>query len=236
MNISNIKKDLSAIVLCGGKGKRLYPLTKKIPKPLIKIKNKEILSYILDHLFSYKIKDVILATGYKNKSFKSFHTKSKNRSKIKILDTGENDDIIKRILKCEEICKKYILICYGDTLVDLNIDKLIGFFNKNDKKITISSYNLKSQFGLMKVSKKGNVLSFSEKPNLGFYFNIGFFLMKKDNLKFLKPFKSFQNFLENKNSKLVLRSFIHKGSHITVNTISELSFANKRITEINNAK
>ena len=109
MNISKIKKNLSTIILCGGKGKRLYPLTKNIPKPLIKIKNKEILSYILDHLFNYKINDVILATGYKHKIFLNFHSKIKNQSNIKILNTGEDEDIIKRILKCEKICKgKYL--------------------------------------------------------------------------------------------------------------------------------
>ena len=75
MNISKIKDNLSTIILCGGRGKRLYPLTKNIPKPLIKIKNKEILRYILDHLFNYKIKNVILATGYKHKSFLNFHSK-----------------------------------------------------------------------------------------------------------------------------------------------------------------
>ena len=232
MNISKIKKNLSTIILCGGKGKRLYPLTKNIPKPLIKIKNKEILCYILDHLSNFKINDIILATGYKHKIFLNFHSKIKNKSNIKILNTGEDEDIIKRILKCEKICKDYILICYGDTLVDLDIDKLISFFLKNQNKITLSSYNFKSQFGLMKVAKNGDVKSFIEKPDLGLYFNIGFFIMKKEKLKTLKSFKSFKSFLENKTSKPIFRSFIHKGSHITVNTISELSIAKEKLNEM----
>ena len=68
----NFKKNLTVIILCGGKGKRLLPQTKKTPKPLIKINKKEILFHIIEHLKSYKLDDIILATGYKDSSFKKF--------------------------------------------------------------------------------------------------------------------------------------------------------------------
>ena len=87
----------------------------------------------------------------------------------------------------------------------------------------------------MKVAKNGDVKSFMEKPDLGLYFNIGFFIMKKEKLKTLKSFKSFKSFLENKTSKPIFRSFIHKGSHITVNTISELSIAKEKLNEMKHA-
>ena len=96
------KDNLTAIILCGGKGTRLYPLTKNTPKPLIKIKNKEILKYILDHLFKARINNIILATGYKHKSFKNFYLKliPNLKSKIKVLNTCANNDILKRIAIC----------------------------------------------------------------------------------------------------------------------------------------
>ena len=85
------KDNLTAIILCGGKGTRLYPLTKNTPKPLIKIKNKEILKYILDHLFKARINNIILATGYKHKSFKNFYLKLIPNLKSKIKDKDKND-------------------------------------------------------------------------------------------------------------------------------------------------
>ena len=48
--VSEFKNKLTVIILCGGKGKRLLPITKNIPKPLIKINNKEIIYYILEHI------------------------------------------------------------------------------------------------------------------------------------------------------------------------------------------
>ena len=64
--VTEFKKNLTVIILCGGKGKRLLPITKIIPKPLIKINEKEIIYYILEHLKKYNLKKVILATGYKH--------------------------------------------------------------------------------------------------------------------------------------------------------------------------
>ena len=223
------KNNLSAIILCGGMGKRLYPITKLTPKPLVKIKKKEMLTYVIEHLKSYDVEDIVLATGYKHNSFKSFLKKNKNLKKIRAINSGKNSDILQRIIKSSKETKVYILVCYGDTLADVNINSLIGFFKKNLDKIILSSYNLKSQFGLMKIGKNGKVLSFEEKPNLGFNFNIGFFLFKKEKIQFLKKFTSWQNFLENKNSRNFLRSYVHTGKHITVNTIHELEEAEKNL-------
>ena len=74
-NHQNFKKNLSVIILCGGKGKRLLPQTKKTPKPLIKINKKEILFHIIEHMQDYKLENIILATGYKDSSFKRFQNK-----------------------------------------------------------------------------------------------------------------------------------------------------------------
>ena len=232
INHQNFKKNLSVMILCGGKGKRLLPQTKKTPKPLIKINKKEILFHIIEHIRSYKLENIILATGYKDSSFKSFQNKYSNKFKTKTVYSGINADILSRILKCENYLKENVLICYGDTIVDLNIDRLISFFKKNPNKITLCSYNLTSQFGLMKINNKGNIVSFKEKPKLDYYFNIRFFLLKKKNFKYLKTFKSFQSFLENKKSTKHLKSFKHVGKHITVNTIQELHEAEKNLRKI----
>jgi len=124
-------------------------------------------------------------------------------------------------------------LCYGDTITDINIDKLINFFALNQSKIILSSYNLKSQFGLMKISKSGKVRSFEEKPKLNFYFNIGYFLFKKENLKYMKLFNSFQKFLENKKTLKMLRSFIHKGDHININKLKKQNNAKKKLKKLN---
>ena len=78
LNISKIKNNLSVIILCGGEGQRLRPLTKKIPKPLIKIRNTGIIEYIINHFHRHKINNIIIATCYKDKLIKKFIKKKLN--------------------------------------------------------------------------------------------------------------------------------------------------------------
>ena len=87
-NISKIKNSLSVIILCGGQGQRLRPLTEKIPKPLIKIKNKTIIEYIINHFHKHKIENIIIVTGYKHKLLKQFVNKkyiNRDNYSIKLL-------------------------------------------------------------------------------------------------------------------------------------------------------
>ena len=64
--------NLSAIILCGGKGMRLRPLTEDMPKSLIEINGKPILYYIISHLLKYGVNKIIIASGYKSSMIESF--------------------------------------------------------------------------------------------------------------------------------------------------------------------
>jgi len=228
-NIKQFKKKLTVIVLCGGQGQRLRPLTSDIPKPLIKIKSKALLEYIINHLLKFKIKNIVVASGYKNHLIKKF-VSNKYKNKIEVINTGVKTDIITRIKKITEKKEGDFLICYGDTLVDINIDKLAKFYLLNKNKIILSSYELKSSFGIVNTNKKNNtVLSFEEKPNLGVWFNIGYIIFSKKYFRMLSKFKRFELFLNFCAKKKLMKSFKHFGRHITINTITELENAKSQI-------
>jgi len=229
VNISKIKNSLSVIILCGGAGQRLRPLTEKVPKPLIKIKNKTIIEYIINHFYKYKIKNIIIATGYKHKLLKQFINKKYKNQKIKVLDTGLKTEIIKRVSKISKYLSDNVVLCYGDTLVDINLNKLIKFYLKDKKKFIVSSYELKSSFGILDMNHKNIVTGFREKPNLGMWFNVGYFVFSNKYLKILKNFKKFENFLFYLAKTKNMKAFKHTGKHVTVNTISELEEAKLQI-------
>ena len=229
LNISKIKNSLSVIILCGGAGQRLRPLTDKVPKPLIKIKNKAIIEYIINHFLKYKINNIIILTGYKHKLLKKFINKKYKNKKIRILDTGLKTEIIKRVEKISNHLNNNVILCYGDTLVDININKLIQFYLKDKNKFVISSYQLKSSFGILDTNDKNIVTRFKEKPKLGIWFNVGYFIFSGKYLKILKKFKKFENFLFYLAKKKYMKNFKHTGKHITVNTISELEEAKIQI-------
>lgn len=229
MNLTNFKENLSVVILCGGKGLRLRPLTNDLPKPLIKINKKTILENVISYFFSYNIKNIIIATGYKYQLIDKFIKRKFKKSNIKLVYTGDNSDIIERLNKISSYSKKYLLICYGDTLVDINLDNYIKYYLKKKNKITLVSYQLESNFGILEIDRNSIIKRFKEKPTLNIWFNVGYLIFSNNRFKYFKRFSTFQSLLSYLAGVKVLRAYKHKGNHITVNTIKELEQAKQKI-------
>ena len=155
------------------------------------------------------------------------------KKKIKIVYTGLNSDIVTRLEKSTEYSKNFLLVCYGDTMIDINLNKYIKFYLSNIKKITIASYQLKSSFGILDIEKKDNVIDFKEKPILDIWFNVGYFIFSRDKFKYFKKFKRFKKLLEFLAKQKLMKTYKHKGKHITVNTLEELEEAKQQIKKFN---
>ncbi len=230
--IYKFKKNLTVLILCGGKGLRLRPLTKKLPKPLIKIKNKSILENIIDYFKKYEINNFIVATGYKHQMIDKFISKKYKNLQIKTLYSGVNSDIINRIKKISKYSKKYLLVCYGDTLIDINFNKYINFYLSNKNKITVASYQLESSFGIFDMDNKNQIINFREKPSLNIWFNVGYFIFNQNNFNLFNKYKKFKDFLKFLSKKKAMKTFKHYGKHITINTLAELEKAKKASTNL----
>ena len=233
MNLNKFKKELTVVILCGGKGLRLRPITKDIPKPLIKINNKSILENIIRFFLKYKIQNFIIATGYKHKIIDNFISSKFKKHNIITVYTGLNSDIIKRLEKVSPYSKKNLLVCYGDTMVNLNLNKYINFYLSNIKKVLITSYQLKSNFGILDVNNNDDVVNFNEKPKLDIWFNVGYLMFTSDQFHYFKKFTIFQNLLKYLSRKKIMKTYKHKGKHITINTVTELEKAKQEIKKFN---
>ena len=227
--IISLKKNTTVIIFCGGKGLRLRPLTFNTPKPLIKIDNKSIIEHLINQFLKNKINNIIIATGYKSQLFKQFLKKKYKGNNIKIINSGINSDIIYRLNKCLKYSRENIIACYGDTLINININKLIDKYYKNYNKIIMTNYELKTSFGIVKINNNNDIVDFMEKPNLNIWYNVGYFIFNKKFESITKKYKTFKNFLKDMAISKKMKSYKHRGQHITINTISELEEAKKKI-------
>ena len=224
-------KEITALVLCGGKGERLRPLTNSIPKPLIKIKGKPILGYIIDHIQKFNIKNFVFATGYQAQKIDTFLNTNYPDLNKKCSNAGDVD-IIFRIKEAMKLIKGDFILFYGDTLSDVNIEKLIEHHLNNKGNATVTVWPLKSQFGLFEFDKSGMLASFKEKPTLDKWINIGYIYFDKSLRKMFDETNLFQDFLNILVKKKELNGYKHMGIHITVNTLQELELAEKNIESI----
>ncbi|MFA6238841.1 MAG: nucleotidyltransferase family protein [Bacteriovorax sp.] len=225
-----MKHNATALILCGGRGERLRPLTESTPKPLVHLKGRPILSYLLDHIKKFNITNVVIAAGFQAEKIHQFFENNHKDLNVTIINSGDVD-IINRIKDCSTHIESDFILFYGDTLADVNLDKLQEFHYSHDSKATITLWPLKSQFGLAEIDPEDNVTSFKEKPTLDQWINIGNFYYEHEVLNWLKDFKSYAEFLEYMGKEKKLKGFKHNGVHITVNTIRELEEAEQNIHE-----
>ena len=220
-------ENMQTLLLCGGEGTRLHPLTKKIPKPLVKIKNKTIIDHIIEHLHKSGLREFLICSGYKSNLMRRHFRKCKSLD-AKIINSGKVD-ILQRILDCKSMIGNDFMICYGDTIANVNIKKLYAFHKSHSKIATVCSYRLKQNFGIIKKNDENIVISFNEKPEYPGSINIGYFIFNK---KIFKHIHSANNWLDLINiliEKKQLCSYEHDGIHITINTLNELALAEKSI-------
>lgn len=225
-----MKNNPTALVLCGGKGERLRPLTESIPKPLVHLKGRPILSYLLDHIGKFGIEDVIIAAGFQAEKIDLFFADHHRDLNVTIVNSGDVD-IIERIKACSPRISGDFILLYGDTLADVDLNRLQEFHFSHGAKATITLYPLKSQFGLAELDQDGYVTSFREKPTLDQWINIGNFYLENEVLSWMKDFSSYAGFLQCLGSQRKLKGFRHQGIHITVNTLRELEEAEENIHE-----
>ena len=166
-----------ALILCGGRGERLKPITESIPKPLVKINGTPLLGYQINYLEKRGIKKFVIATGYKSQLINTYIKNKYSHLDVNIIDSGDVD-IMKRIYDCIMILSEEFLLCYGDTLADIDIDDLYKFHKNHNGKVTVSTYQLTSQFGIVKMDENDLVVEFLEKPKLDAWINIGYFIFR----------------------------------------------------------
>tara|TARA_B100001057_G_scaffold499059_1_gene608225 strand:+ start:16784 stop:17941 length:1158 start_codon:yes stop_codon:yes gene_type:complete len=121
-----------ALILVGGLGNRLGKITKRIPKPLIKINNLPFIEHLIFYLSKFGIKEIILLTNYKSIFFfKKYHKKKIYNLKIKCIKEEDLLGTSGAVFNSMRLIKKKFLLCNGDTIFDINLFDFFLRFKKN---------------------------------------------------------------------------------------------------------
>ncbi|MFH1380038.1 MAG: NDP-sugar synthase [bacterium] len=158
---------MKALILIGGLGTRLRPLTSTIPKPLIPLANKPFLYYQFQTLKKYGIKDIILCVSYLPGAFKRIFGNGKKLG-IKITYVHEKHPLGTggAIKNAEKYIDRPVMVLNGDILTSLPIDKLKNYHQARRSGVTIALTSVKdpTAYGLIPIDKAGKIIQFIEKP------------------------------------------------------------------------
>ncbi len=192
-NLTNQKINNFILVMAGGRGKRNMPLTKSIPKPLLKYKNKMLIDIILNKIKKEGFENVFISIGYlKDKIIKKLNENKKYDLRINNIVENKPLGTAGCLSKLKNKTSEPILITNCDIVTDLKYKKLINFHikEKSDLTVVIKEYKTQNPFGSIKI-KNRKITEIEEKPINMSYINAGIYVINPTILKHIPKNKNY---------------------------------------------
>jgi dTDP-glucose pyrophosphorylase len=177
--LGNIERPNWALVMAGGKGKRLRPLTEKLPKPMIRVAGRPLLERIILHLVSFGIHRIFLSVNHLASVIEDyFEDGSKFGTKIEYLREDHPLGSGGAVSLLPEAPENAVLVMNGDLIVDANIADMIAFHSQNDFYATMGVYSYFHQvpFGCVEI-EDNRLAGLEEKPILEKTVNAGIYVL-----------------------------------------------------------
>jgi len=168
-----------AVILAGGKGRRLLPFTTTIPKPLFPVGEKPILRIIIEQLKEFGIRNFIISVGYLGELIEAyFEDGSKFNCKISYIREDEPLGTAGAISMLPDVEDDFILM-NGDILTTMDFSAVYKQHKSDSSIMTICSYEkkVKSSLGVLEIDAQNNVIDYLEKPEKTFLVSTGVYVL-----------------------------------------------------------
>lgn len=185
---------VDAVIMAGGRGQRLTPLTNTTPKPLLKVGDKPIIEHNLDRISLFGIDQFWISIKYLGEQIVDyFGDGSKKNINIEYVWEKESLGTIGAVSKITNFKHDYVLLINSDLLTNIDFEEFFLEFISNDADFAVLTipYTVNIPYAVLETSK-GEVKGFKEKPSYTYQSNGGVYLMKKNIVKLI-PFNSFYN-------------------------------------------
>ncbi len=208
---------IDVVIMAGGKGIRLRPLTDTTPKPLLMVGDKTILEHNMRRYESYGVQSISITTNYLSEKIDAFICEVSNsfRTKIKTVKEESFLGTIGSVRLVKEYKQDYVLVSNSDLLTDVDYEAFFLDFIKNDADMSVVTipYKVDIPYAIMDI-EENYLQSFQEKPRYTYFSNGGIYLFKKEVLKDIPLNQSYsatdlmQKLISNKRK---IRTYAHKG-------------------------
>jgi dTDP-glucose pyrophosphorylase len=187
INVVNFRHQRSylpvdALIMAGGRGERLKPLTNGTPKPLLKVGDKPIIEHNIDRLNTYGIDDVWISLRYLGSQIES-HFGSGAQKSMRINYVNENDPLgtAGALALVHNFVHDRILMMNSDLLTNIDFEEFYLFFEEHDADLAVACipYQVNVPYAVMETDNHV-VTGFKEKPTYTHYSNAGIYLMKRE--------------------------------------------------------
>lgn len=179
----------AALIMAGGRGERLRPLTDTLPKPLLKVGNKPIIEWNIDRLIMFGIKKFYISIKYLGEKIVAYFGdgSSKNVS-IEYIEEDEPMGTLGAASKIEDLGYDQLLVMNSDLLTNIDFEDFFNFFKESNTPMCTASipYRVQVPYGIMETNgKEGYIARLTEKPTYTYFANAGIYFISKELLRII---------------------------------------------------
>lgn len=185
VEIINLEKyrtrlPIDAVLMAGGKGERLRPLTEKTPKPLIKVGDKCIIDYNVDRLLTYGLRHISVTVNYLGEQLEEHFQEERDGVLIKTVREPKYLGTIGSIHFVSAFYNDTILVMNSDLFTNIDYEDFFLHFKQHDADMSVAAvpYVVKVPYGVFNL-KGREIKGVTEKPTISYYANAGIYLIKK---------------------------------------------------------
>lgn len=182
INLEKFKTRLpvDAVMMAGGKGERLRPLTEKTPKPLLPVGDKAIIDHNVDRLISYGISHISVTVNYLKEQIEEHYREPRQGVKIQTVREPKFLGTIGSIRYVPEFYNDTVLVMNSDVFTNIDYEDFFLHFQHYDAEMSVAAipYNVAIPYGIFDLEGR-NIKRVIEKPKYNYYANAGIYLIKR---------------------------------------------------------
>lgn len=182
INLEKFKTRLpvDAVLMAGGKGERLRPLTEKTPKPLLPVGKKAIIDHNVDRLISYGINHISVTVNYLKEQIEKHYQEPRNGVQVKTVREPQFLGTIGSVKFVESFFNDTVLVMNSDLFTNIDYEDFFLHFQQHDAEMSVAAipYNVSIPYGILDLDGR-NIKGLLEKPQYNHYANAGIYLIKR---------------------------------------------------------
>ena len=169
-----------AVLMAGGKGERLRPLTETTPKPLLKVGDKCIIDHNIDRLISYGVKHISVTVNYLKEQIEEHFAKPRREVFVKTVREPKFLGTIGGVKFVEDFYNDTVLVMNSDLFTNINYEDFFLHFQQHDAEMSLAAvpYDISIPYGILDLDGH-NIRGLIEKPKFNYYANAGIYLIKR---------------------------------------------------------
>lgn len=175
---------IDAVLMAGGKGERLRPLTEKTPKPLLPVGDKAIIDHNIDRLISYGIQHINVTVNYLKEQIEEHYKEPRGGVQIQTVREPKYLGTIGSVKFVQEFFNDTILVMNSDLFTNIDYEDFFLHFEQHDAEMSVAAvpYNVSIPYGILDLDGR-NIQGLLEKPKYNYYANAGIYLIKRRTLE-----------------------------------------------------